>query len=67
MQHTERTVHKIEEKTLFLLCDLQQIIGNLDPETHERIQYMIYSALTGIADDMMAQAWIEGRSECPTT
>ena len=64
MQLTDRTVHKIEEKTIFLLCDLEKIVGKLDPETFERIQYMIYSALAGVAEDVVLQAWAEGKSEC---
>ena len=63
MQHSDHIIHKIEEKTIFLLCDLQKIFGNLDPDTFESVQYMIYSALKGIAD-IINQDNIEGNNKC---
>jgi hypothetical protein len=43
---------KVEDKTLLLLCDLQPVIGRLDNETMKRIQGMIYTAFSCLADEI---------------
>jgi hypothetical protein len=62
ISHSERIKIKIEEKTLYLMCDLQQIFGNLDTETYTEVQKMISDTLLNIADEVMLQKWIEGNN-----
>ena len=55
MEQTERTKAKLYENTLLLVNDLQKIFGNLDKETYQNVQYMIYCSLSLIADDVIEQ------------
>jgi hypothetical protein len=61
MEHSERIKHKMEEKTIFLLCDLQKVFGKLDPDTFESVQHMIYATLQSTADDVVSEKWMEGK------